>query len=126
MVNQIERDEWDHGQNVWMIMDKYGIPFSRYLEWKFHIIGKLISISCHFIGRLMPYFLARKLERLNVCESFVMIRRFHTIGITAHNAVLHEMSITEKEHEVYFLQIIYNDLWLPFLNRCSSGGGVRS
>ena len=126
MVNQIEQDEWDHRYNVWEIMQQYGIPVSKYLEVKFHIIGRLISWSCHWIGRFMPYFFAGKLESGNVCEYFVMIQRFHALGITAHDAVLHEMGVTEKEHEVYFLQVIHGEPWLPLFEKVFHWGPSKS
>ena len=126
MVNQIEQDEWDHRHNVLAIMRQYGIPVSKYLELKFHIIGKLISLACHLIGRFMPYFFAGKLESGNVCEYFVMIQRFHAPGITAHDAVLHEMGVTEKEHEVYFLQVIHDEPWLPMFEKFFHWGPSKS
>ena len=69
----------------WAIMRKYDIPVSRYYEMRFHIIGKFISMSCHVIGWFMPYFFAGKLESGNVCEYFVMLRYFDSLGIKEHD-----------------------------------------
>jgi hypothetical protein len=71
-VQQIEQDEWEHRKNVLIIMQQYRIPISRYYEFKYHLIGRIIGYSCYVIGRFMPYFFAGKLEA-NVCEYFVMI-----------------------------------------------------
>ncbi len=74
------------------------------------------------IGRFMPYFFAGKLESGNVCEYFVMIRYFRSLGITEHDAVLREMGIKEKEHEEYFLEVIKDEPWLPWFERVFSWG----
>lgn len=121
-VNQIEEDEWNHRRNVLEIMKCYDIPISRYYELKYHIIGKIIGYSCYVIGWFMPYFFAGKLESGNVCEYFIMIKYFHSLGITEHDAVLYEMGIKEKEHEVYFLEKIKNAKWLPAFEKIFSWG----
>ena len=121
-VQQIEQDEWEHRKQVLGIMEQYEIPVSRYYEFKYHFIGRLIGLSCHFIGRFMPYFFAGKLESGNVCEYFVMMKYFHTLGITEHDESLYEMGIKEKEHEVHFLDIIKDSKWLPYFERVFNWG----
>jgi rubrerythrin len=125
-VNQIEEDEWNHRRNVLEIMQRYDISVSRYYELKYQIIGKFIGYSCYLIGRFMPYFFAGKLESGNVCEYFIMIKYFHSLGITEHDAVLYEMGIKEKEHEVYFLEKIKNAKWLPVFEKIFSWGKNNS
>ena len=125
-VRQIEQDEWDHRRNVLKIMQQYDIPVSKYYEVKYHVIGKIIGYSCYVIGRFMPYFFAGKLESGNVCEYFVMIRYFHSLGITEHDEILYEMGIKEKEHEVYFLEVIRDAKWLPMFERVFSWGESAS
>ncbi len=121
-VREIEQDEWDHRKHVLEIMEQYNIPASRWLELKFYLIGKVISFSCYFIGRFMPYFFAGKLESGNVCEYFVMIRYFHEVEIYDHDETLHEMGVKEKEHEVYFQSVIENEPWLPLFERLFGWG----
>lgn len=121
-VKQIEQDEWDHRQHVLAIMRKWEIPISRWYEVRFFIIGKIISASCHVIGWFMPYFFAGKLESGNVCEYFVMMHDFYSLGIRDHDAILYEMGIKEKEHEVYFLNQIKTSRWLPFFERVFAWG----
>jgi len=125
-VQQIEQDEWDHRRNVLRIMQQYAIPVSKWYELKYHVIGKVIGYSCHVIGRFMPYFFAGKLESGNVCEYFVMIHYFHSVGITEHDEVLYEMGLKEKEHEVYFLEVIKDASWLPLFERIFSWGKKSS
>ena len=121
-VRQIEADEWKHRENVLGLMRRYEVPVSRWLEVKLHIIGRIISASCHVIGRFMPFFFAGKLESGNVCEYFVMMRHFHSLGITEHDAILYEMGMKEKEHEVYFLEQIKTSRLLPLFQRLFSWG----
>ena len=121
-VRQIEQDEWDHRRTVLKIMKRYEIPVSKYYEIKYHLIGKIIGYSCYLIGRFMPYFFAGRLESGNVCEYFVMIRHFHTLGITEHDHALYEMGVKEKEHEVYFLDVIKDARWLPLFEKLFAWG----
>jgi len=103
-------------------MQRYDIPISRYYEVKCHLIGRVISASCYFMGWFMPYFFAGKLESGNVCEYFVMIRHFHSLGIKEHDQILYEMGMKEKDHEVYFLKQIQESRLLPFFEKIFSWG----
>ncbi len=121
-VKQIEQDEWNHRANVLGMMQRYDVPISRYNEVHFYVIGKLISMSCHVIGWFMPYFFAGKLESGNVCEYFLMMRYFHSLGIREHDEMLYEMGLKEKEHEVHFLDQIKSSRLLPFFEKLFSWG----
>ena len=125
-VKQIEQDEWDHRENVLKIMQKYDISVSEFYEIKYHILGKIIGYSCYVIGRFMPFFFAGKLESGNVCEYFIMLQYFHSLGITEHDEVLYQMGIKEKEHEVYFLETVKDTKWLPIFERLFSWGKDHS
>jgi hypothetical protein len=125
-VKQIEDDEWGHRQNVLVILQKYDIPVSKYYEVKFHLIGRIISASCHVIGWFMPYFFAGRLESGNVCEYFVMMQYFHSLGIREHDEILYEMGMKEKDHEIYFLNQIKASKLLPFFEKLFSWGKESS
>ena len=116
-IRQIELDEWNHREEVLLIMKEYQIPISKWYEFKFHVIGRLISGSCHIIGWFMPFYFAGRLESGNVCEYFRMKHYFNSIGITKHDRALYEMGIKEKEHEVYFLEQIKDNKLLPFFEK---------
>lgn len=125
-IKQIETDEWNHRREVLHIMQQYNIPVSRYYEFRFHVIGKIISYSCYVIGWFMPFFFAGRLESGNVCEYFRMMQYFHELGIIEHNKILYEMGIKEKEHEVYFLGKIRNKKLLPFFEKLFGWGSGKS
>lgn len=125
-IRQIELDEWNHRTEVLQIMKLYDIPVSKWYEIRFHIMGKTISAGCYVIGWFMPFYFAGSLESGNVCEYFRMKQFFNGLGITAHDAVLYEMGIKEKEHEVYFLSKIKNNKLLPFFERIFNWGNKKS
>ena len=106
-IKQIEIDEWEHRLCVRRLLDQYHIPISAWYELRFYVIGKIISLACFFIGWFMPHYFAGRLESGNTCEYIVMMQRFRALGITEHDALLYEMAIKEKEHEVFFLQQIH-------------------
>lgn len=124
-IRQIELDEWNHREEVLQIMKQYNIPVSKYYEFRFHVVGKIISGSCYVIGWFMPFYFAGRLESGNVCEYFRMMHMFHSIGIKEHDQVLYEMGIKEKEHEVYFLEQIKTNKMLPFFEWLFSWGNKR-
>jgi len=121
-VNEIEQDEWNHRREMKILMERYEVPASKWYELKFFVIGKVIGLSCYFIGRFMPYFFAGKLESGNVCEYFVMMQMFHELGITDHDEILYEMGVKEKEHEVFFMQMIQHEPWLPLFEKIFNWG----
>ena len=125
-IRQIEIDEWNHRAEVLTIMQQYNIPVSKWYEFRFGLIGKIISASCHVIGWFMPFYFAGKLESGNVCEYFRMKQLFNSIGIAEHDVVLYEMGIKEKEHEEYFLGKIKNNKLLPFFEKYFSWGKEKS
>src|SRR5690606_36868207 len=95
-------------------------------ELQFFFIGKTISMTYYIIGWFMPFYFAGRLESGNVCEYFRMMQYFHEIGIRAHDEVLFEMGIKEKEHEVYFLSKIENSKLLPYFQKIFSWGASNS
>ena len=125
-IHQIELDEWNHRKCVLDIMEHYHIPVSRYYEMRFHVIGKIISMSCYVIGWFMPFFFAGRLESGNVCEYFRMMAYFKELGIAQHDEILYEMGIKEKEHEVYFYETIKESRCLPFFEWLFSWGRKKS
>jgi rubrerythrin len=56
-IRQIELDEWNHREEVMKLMKTYNVPVSKYYEFKFHVIGKLISASCFEMAGLCPFIL---------------------------------------------------------------------
>lgn len=125
-IKRIEMDEWGHRHEVLSIMRTYGIAVSNWYEFRFHVIGKIISGSCYVIGWFMPFYFAGRLESGNVCEYFRLMHYFHELGIDAHDQVLYDMGIKEKEHEIYFLDRIKNKKLLATFERVFAWGARKS
>ncbi len=125
-IRQIELDEWNHRIEVLGIMKQYDIPVSKWYEFRFHVIGKMISASCYVIGWFMPFYFAGSLESGNVCEYFRMKQFFNGMGNHSHDQLLYDMGIKEKEHEIYFLSKIKNNRLLPVFERIFSWGNIKS
>ncbi|HZE86308.1 MAG TPA: ferritin-like domain-containing protein [Puia sp.] len=125
-IRQIEIDEWNHRKEVLQIMRQYDIPVSKYYEFRFHVVGKIISGSCYVIGWFMPFYFAGRLESGNVCEYFRMRQYFNALGIKEHDRLLYDMGMKEKEHEIYFLDKIKNNKLLPFFEKLFSWGKKES
>jgi len=121
-IRQIEIDEWNHRAEVLKMMDLYGVRPSKWYEFRDHLIGKTISASCYLIGWFMPFYFAGNLESGNFCEYVRMKRLFNNLGITGHDQVLYEMSLKEKEHEVYFYDQIKDNKLLPYFERFFTWG----
>lgn len=125
-IRQIELDEWGHRAEVLAIMQQYRISPSRYYEFRFYVVGKIIHVSCFLIGWFMPFYFAGRLESGNVCEYFRLKQYFNELGITGHDRILYEMGIKEKEHEVYFYEQIKDNRFLPFFEKLFSWGAKQS
>lgn len=125
-IHRIEVDEWGHRHEVLTLMRRYDIPVSKWYEFRFHVIGKVISGACRVIGWFMPYYFAGRLESGNVCEYFRLMHYFHELGINTHDQVLYDMGIREKEHEVYFLERIKDRKLLARFERVFSWGTRKS
>ena len=124
-IRQIEIDEWNHRREVLDIMNEYDVPVSKWYEFRFHVIGKMISGSCYVIGWFMPFYFAGRLESGNVCEYFRMKQFFNSLGIQKHDQILYDMGIKEKEHEIYFLEQIKDSKLLPFFEKLFSWGNKK-
>ena len=123
-IKQIEMDEWNHREEVLNLMQQYRVPVSRWYEMKYYMVGKTISAGCYLIGWFMPFYFAGNLESGNVCEYIRMKRLFNALNIVAHDDNLYEMSLKEKEHEVYFYQQIKGSKWLPLFEKIFSWGNI--
>ena len=107
-------------------MRPHDIPVSAYNEFKYHIIEKVISLSCYSIGWFMPFYFAGRLKSGNVCEYFVMMRSFNELGISEHDEALYEMGITEKEQELYFQKKLKTSRLLPIFEKLFGWGNHSS
>ena len=73
----------------------------------------------------MSYYFAGVLESGNVCEYFVMMKYFRSLGITEHDQMLYDMAIKEKEHEVFYLKAVEENKSLPIFEKLFGWGKVQ-
>jgi rubrerythrin len=125
-IKQIEADEWFHRAEVLRLMKLYNVPVSRWYEFKYFWIGKFIGYSCYVIGWFVATYFAGRLESGNVNEYYRMKELFHSMQIHDHDAILEEMGIKEKEHEVYFLAKIREHKLLPAFEKIFGWGPNKS
>lgn len=125
LIKQIEVDEWDHRAEVLSIMNRHGVPVSRFNEVKFFLIGRVVSLLCYGIGRFLRTYFAGKIESGNVGEYFRLIEYFDELGITEHHSSLRAMAIKEKEHEHALFDQIRSNRALPVFERVFGWGEVR-
>ena len=100
----------------------YDIPSVATLV-EISLIGKVISLSCHFLGRFMPYFFAGRLESGNVCEYIIMMRRFQRSE--SPSTTKPSTRWGSKRPTVYFQEVIADAAWLPYFGS-SIGAQTRA
>ena len=111
-IREIELDEWQHRKYLEESLDLLQVKPSKYLEFKFSVIGKVIGLSCLVIGKFMPNYFAGRLESANVNEYLEMARLALDSPLREHIGCILEMAVVEKRHELYFLSKVQDDAWL--------------
>ena len=123
---RIEAEEWHHRNCVGEIIEALGLAPSRAYELKYWLIGRVISLSCYFIGWFLPCYFAGRLESGNVNEYVELKRLLNRAGHHQWDEVVIEMTEVEKEHELYFAQIIEGHWMLPLFSTVFRLGPARS
>ena len=125
-IKQIEDDEWRHRAELLEIMNEHGVTVSKFYEIKYYIIGKIIGLSCFFIGFFLANYFAGRLESGNVIEYFNMRDMFNELGITKYDACMEEMAQKEKDHELFFLELVKDHWLLPLFSTIFRWGPKQS
>jgi rubrerythrin len=121
-IRAIEQEEWQHRTNILRILTRMGLRPSPWLEFKYALIGTLISLSCHVIGRFMATYFAGRLESGNVNEYIRMVELSAGTAVVDEQRCLQEMARVEKEHELYFLSCIATHRLMPIFQRLFGWG----
>lgn len=112
-IKEIEDEEWQHRAYLKEFMGVMDITPSAWLEFKFALIGRIIGLSCFVIGKFMPNYFAGRLESGNVNEYLLMAQLARGSVIENRIGCILEMAVVEKRHELYFLEKVRTDSWLP-------------
>lgn len=124
-IQKIEREEWVHRQRVGEMLESLGAAPRRVREAKLWVIGRVIGLSCHFIGWFLPMYFAGRLESGNVIEYTVAAAHADALGLKEFEADLLVMARVEKEHEQFFLNVITDHRLLPILSGVFGWGGTE-
>lgn len=114
-IQKIEREEAVHRQRVGEILDSLGARPLKLREAKMWMIGRMIGLSCHALGRFLPMYFAGRLESGNVVEYEVAASHARALGLIGFEADLLVMARVEKEHELFFLRVVARHRLLPLM-----------
>jgi hypothetical protein len=124
-IKKIEHEEWVHRQRVGEMLASLDSGPRRLREVKLWMIGRTIGLSCHLIGWFLPMYFAGRLESGNVIEYEVAASHAGALGLKEFEADLLVMARVEKEHELFFLNVITGHRLLPIVSGMFGWGGVE-
>jgi demethoxyubiquinone hydroxylase (CLK1/Coq7/Cat5 family) len=107
-IKQIESEEWEHRENVRNWLEKLDAKPRKLREAAFWTIGRILGIFCFISGWFLPMYFAGRLESQNVEEYETAANLAKELGMPDCFAQMLEMSLTEKQHEIFFSQAVAN------------------
>ena len=118
-IRHIEREEWRHRRNVGVMLRKLEAEPQQAREILMYLIGHVVGLLCHAAGRFWPMYIAGKLERGNVREYDNAAACAGRLSLTKYEKILRRMGEVEREHELYFTELIADHWFLLVLRRLS-------
>src|SRR5215212_656980 len=105
-IRQIEIEEWVHREKVGAMLASLKAAPAKTREARMCVIGRAIGLACHFTGWFLPMYFAGRLESSNVEEYKSAAFHARRMGLVEFESDLHYMAGVEKEHEVFFLEMV--------------------
>ena len=124
-IQKIEQEEWIHRKRVGEILTSLGGAPRKLREAKLWVIGRTIGLACHLIGWFLPMYFAGRLESGNVIEYQVAAFHAGASDLKEFEADLLAMARVEKEHELFFLNVISGHRLLPIVSGVFGWGGLE-
>ena len=124
-IQKIEREEWVHRKRVGEMLESLGAAPVQLREAKLWLIGRTIGLACHLIGWFLPMYFAGRLESGNVIEYEVAASHAGQLGLMEFESDLLMMAAVEKEHELFFLNIIAGHRLLPIVSGLFGWGSAE-
>jgi demethoxyubiquinone hydroxylase (CLK1/Coq7/Cat5 family) len=121
-IQKIENEEWVHRKRVGEMLASLNETPQVLSEAKRWIIGRTIGAACHVIGWFLPMYFAGRLESGNVLEYEEAAAYARELGLTDFEADLIVMARVEKEHEIFFLEVIRGHRMLPLMQSIFTWG----
>ena len=107
-IKQIESEEWEHRENVRNWLEKLDAKPRKLREAAFWTIGRILGVFCFVSGWFLPMYFAGRLESQNVEEYETAANLAKELGMPDCFAEMMEMSLTERQHEIFFSQVVAN------------------
>lgn len=117
-IRKIELEEIEHRRVVGEILERLGEKPQWWREIMMAVIGRAAGAGCFFTGWFFPMYFAGKLEHANVKEYDGAAYHALHLGLDEFLPKLHQMSLTEQEHERFFGNAVMGHPWLPFVRTC--------
>lgn len=115
-IRQIEDEEWVHREAVGRMLEYLGAHPIKRLEAKLWLVGHVIGLGCHCIGRFLPMYFAGRLEHGNVGEYAQAAAHAEAIGLGQFAAELRRMAEVERGHEIFFMNAVAGHRLLPLMH----------
>lgn len=107
-IKQIETEEWEHRENVRNWLEKLDARPRKLREAAFWTIGRILGGFCFVSGWFLPMYFAGRLESQNVEEYETAAHLAKELEMPDCFAEMMEMSLTERQHEIFFSQTVAN------------------
>ena len=114
-IKQIEDEEWTHRRQVGLLLRSLGARSVRTKEIQMWTIGRTVGLLCHVGGWFLPMYFAGKLESGNVEEYEQAAKCAGELGLTEHESELRMMASVEREHEMFFMEVIAQHKLFPYM-----------
>ena len=124
-IRRIEDEEWVHRERVGLMLAHLNAAPRKILEVKLRVIGRTIGAACHLIGWFLPMYFAGRLESGNVHEYESAAFHAGKLGLKEFESDLRVMAEVERDHELFFLSVVANHAWLPFMQSVFKWGLPR-
>jgi len=114
-IRQIENDEWVHRKRVGEMLENLGAGPSTLREVRMWLIGRTVGAMCHVIGWFLPMYFAGRLEGRNVEEYEEAAVHAGAANLNQFEGELRIMRSVEREHELFFLNVVAGHRLLPLV-----------
>ena len=116
-IKKIEREEWEHRENVARWLDVLGAKPRPLREKVFWTIGKTIGLACYVSGWFFPMYFAGRLENGNVQEYVDAAEYAKELEMPECFDEMMKMSRVEGEHEDFFRAVVAKHRLLPITRK---------
>lgn len=114
-IRRIEKEEWVHRATVKRMLTALGAEPLLPQEILIGTVGHTVGFLCHVIGWFLPMYFAGRLEFGNVDQYEDAAYHAGRLGLKDFEKELHAMTLTEREHEIFFMNKVEGHPLLPLV-----------